>query len=365
MVPTVFIPFSESGCLFGTESLIAFITFQDTTPTLERTYPGVVSIVKQSYVAQSLPESAIKIIISSLADSTLKQYNVVIRKWWLFCIEKNINIFDKSIPSILEFLVKEYHLGANFSTLNSCRSALALILGKSISEDDRIIRFMKGVYRTKPSFPRYKNTWDPNLVLDHLSKLYPNENLTLASLSKKLVALLALSTAQRVQTLSLIRLSGVEVSSAKIVIYINDLIKTSAPNRLAPKLIIPFFCNREQVCPAKTLSAYIEATKVYRSLPLTERLILTTKKPIHNASTATISRWIRDVLTESGIDTAVFTAHSTRHASTSAARRKGVSVDIIKKTAGWSGESLTFAKFYNRPITVDEDNAFAEAIYNR
>lgn len=331
---------------------------------MERTYPGVISIIEQSYVKQSLPANAIKIIISSLADSSLKQYNVVLRKWWYFCIKKKINIFDNSVPNILEFLVNEYHSGANYSSLNTCRSALALILGKCISQDDRIIRFMKGVYRTKPSFPRYKSTWDPNIVLDHLSNHYPNESQPLASLSKKLVALLALTTAQRVQTLSLIRLSSVKVSSTRIDININDLIKTSAPNRSAPNLILPFFPSREEICPAKTLSSYIEATKIYRSLPLTDRLILTAKKPIHNASTATISRWIRNVLTESGIDTGVFTAHSTRHASTSAASRKGVPVDIIKRTAGWSGNSLTFAKFYNCPITVDDDNAFAEAIYN-
>lgn len=201
-------------------------------------------------------------------------------------------------------------------------------------------------------------------MLDHLSNYYPNESLTLASMSKKLVALLALSTAQRVQTLSLIRLSNIKVNNTRIKININDLVKTSAPNRASPVLSIPFFNHKEQICPAKTLSAYIEATKGFRSLPHTDKLILTAKKPIHNASAATISRWIKNVLTDSGIDTDIFKSHSTRHASTSAANRKGVSVDIIKRTAGWSGNSLTFAKFYNRPIAIDEDNVFAEAIYN-
>lgn len=68
---------------------------------------------------------------------------------------------------------------------------------------------------------------------------------------------------------------------------------------------------------------------------------------------------------ESGIDTEVFSAHSTRHASTSAAHRRGISLDLIKRCAGWSGNSLVFSKFYDRPLTSNcDEGAFAEAIYD-
>ncbi|KAH9635903.1 hypothetical protein HF086_002463 [Spodoptera exigua] len=68
-------------------------------------------------------------------------------------------------------------------------------------------------------------------------------------------------------------------------------------------------------------------------------------------------------LNEAGIDTSVFTAHSTRHASTSAASRAGLGIDLIRRTAGWSGTSSTFAKFYNRPIT-ENPLTFSEAVCN-
>ena len=55
------------------------------------------------------------------------------------------------------------------------------------------------------------------------------------------------------------------------------------------------------------------------------------------------------VLTETGIDTSVFSAHSTGAASTSAAHIKGISIDKILATAGWSTES-TFCRFYRKPI---------------
>ncbi|CAG9137962.1 unnamed protein product [Plutella xylostella] len=41
---------------------------------------------------------------------------------------------------------------------------------------------------------------------------------------------------------------------------------------------------------------------------------------------------------------------------------KGVSIDVIKKTAGWTGNSLVFSKFYNMPLPVVEDLTFANAV---
>ena len=62
--------------------------------------------------------------------------------------------------------------------------------------------------------------------------------------------------------------------------------------------------------------------------------------------TQTLSRWIKRTLKESGVDTGVFSAYSVRHASTSAAKRAGVSIDVIKRIAGWSKDSQVFAKYY-------------------
>ena len=72
---------------------------------------------------------------------------------------------------------------------------------------------------------------------------------------------------------------------------------------------------------------------------------------------------MKETLKKSGIDTNVFTAHSTRHASTSAANRNGIDINTIRKTAGWTDNSLTFVKFYNLPLSSNEYD-FANAIYN-
>lgn len=66
----------------------------------------------------------------------------------------------------------------------------------------------------------------------------------------------------------------------------------------------------------------------------------------------------------SGIDISVFGAHSTRSASTSAAYRFGVNLEVVRKAAGWSNTSNVFLKYYRRDITSsNNNNDFVNAIF--
>lgn len=61
----------------------------------------------------------------------------------------------------------------------------------------------------RPSNPRDEAVWDPAIVLPYLGSLYPNEVITTELLTYKVVTLLALVTAHRVQTLSLIDINNI------------------------------------------------------------------------------------------------------------------------------------------------------------
>ena len=128
-------------------------------------------------------------------------------------------------------------------------------------------------------------------------------------------------------------------------------------------LKITFFKNNCKVCAADTLVYYLNKTKELRTNGQ-KYLFIACKKPYKVVSSQTISRWVTDTLSAAGVDTNIFTAHSTRHASTSAAKRSGVSLNVIRKTAGWSEQSLTFAKFYDRPLIDNTSSAFADAIFS-
>ena len=60
----------------------------------------------------------------------------------------------------------------------------------------------------------------------------------------------------------------------------------------------------------------------------------------------------------------MFSAYSTRHASTSAPKRNGVNIDLIRKTAGWTSSSQTFANFYDCRLQEDRGK-FAKAVLKR
>ncbi|XP_075990178.1 uncharacterized protein LOC142985821 [Anticarsia gemmatalis] len=295
-------------------------------------------------------------MLASLADNTIKQYNVTLKLWWQFCYLHKIDIFKGCKSSALSFLTEQFNKGCSYGSLNSHRSALSLILDFNVGPDNSVKRLLKGAYKLKPNKPKYTFTWDPQLVLNHVSHWYPNLELSLEELTKKLVILLALCTAHRVQTLSLIKIENISITPNGVQIAIIDIIKTSAPGRDQPILCLPFFKDNLNICPASVLKDYIFVTKNMRTTNA-GNLLLTYKKPHRAATAQSLSRWIRQVLSDSGVDTTVFSPHSTRHAATSAARAAGLSIDTIRKTAGWTSTSLAFAKFYNRPVFNDNDFA--------
>lgn len=290
----------------------------------------------------------------------MKQYEVCLKRWFAYASEKSINPFEASIPSVLSFLTHLFNSGSQYGSLNSYRAALSMVIGSQISNNDAVKRFFKGVYRLRPPLPKYDVIWDTSTVLDTLGTWYPNEETSLERLSKKCATLLALTTAHRVQTLSKINIQNITITDSQIEIKIPDLIKTSRLRQNQPILYLPFFTHKPEICPAVTLSCYINKTKNLRGENL--NLFISYRKPHGTVGTQSISRWIKGALQECGIDVSIFSAHSTRHASTSRAHYLGLNIDTIRKTAGWSGTSTTFARFYDRNIVSNTNQSLARLI---
>ena len=79
---------------------------------------------------------------------------------------------------------------------------------------------------------------------------------------------------------------------------------------------------------------------------------------------STIARWLKAVLTSADVDTSVFSAHSTRGASSSKAVMSGVTLQAILHTADWSSAG-TFKRFYCRIEDsggVQSGQAFSSAV---
>lgn len=297
-------------------------------------------------------------MLRSVSENTLKQYNSSFFKWWNFCKNKTINIFRPSLNNLLNFLTFEFSKGASYQTLNCHRSALKMLF--DVEDRNNIIKkFLRGTFRIKPVFPKYNDTWDPKMVLNYLSGFFPLSTLDFKELTYKLITLMSLITSQRIQTFSLLKITDIKKDDDSIIIITQAFLKSSAPNRPQPVLKISYF-NKEkpELCVASTLVEYIERTGPLRGE--VEELFITHKKPFHKATTQTLSRWIKIILEKAGVDTTRYSAYSTRHASTSAAFRKGIDIESIRKVAGWSPDSNMFARFYCRPL-IDKD-AYAKVI---
>ena len=91
---------------------------------------------------------------------------------------------------------------------------------------------------------------------------------------------------------------------------------------MQPAEILGFNSNPKQ-CTVSNLEMYLEKTKLFDAGP---RELKVFTKPHLAASQVTVSRWVKSVLTEAGVDTTIYrhTAHRTRSASTSAADSRGL-----------------------------------------
>lgn len=233
-------------------------------------------------------------------------------------------------------------------------TVFSILHKRDIGREQLIVQFMKGIYNIRPSISKVNYTWDVKVVLEFLGSLN-DAKIKLKMLSVKLALLLILVTGQRCQTLFLLNMNNLELKEHSLKIRIGDLLKQSKPTQHLAEIYIECFKDNENICPVHTLSKYLEVTSSFRN---TEKLFVITQKPYSAATQSTIAGWIKLGLRMAGIDMTVFSPHSTRSASTSAAQDR-VPIDTIIKTAGWA-KDCTFRKYYQRPIT--NDSSFSHAI---
>lgn len=259
------------------------------------------------------------------------------------------------------FLTKLFNDGLSYSSINSARSALSALIDfdkrKSIGTHPLISRFLKGVYEPRTPKPRYQHIWDISPVLDYLRGLPSFSDISLKQLTFKLLMLIALTSAQRLQTLQMMDIKNLIVRDTEAIFVSPKTLKQSKPGSKELQVVCTSYSNDERLDVLRLLNLYLKRTSTLRGK---ETMLFISYVPPHKAvSRDTLSRWLKEVLKASGIDLRVYSAHSTRAAATSAACNWDIPLEEILKTAGWSSEK-TFAKFYKRQI--DFEGKFAMSI---
>ena len=271
--------------------------------------------------------------------------------------------FRPALADITSFLSDCFNEGLEYRTLNTYRSALSGVLppvdGFPVGQHPLVVRLLKGVQNLRPALPRYKHCWDVDTVLDYLRSLPSNKDLSLKILTHKLAALLALTSPERSSDLKLLDLRFMRILPEGVEFKLPGLTKTSSE---VSSVFFAKYVDCDDLCVLRCLQCYILRTSsTFRPLPDPEtpsQLLISYHRPHGPVKSCSIARWIKSVLDSAGIDKGIFKAHSTRSASTTKARSKGVPLDKVVKMADWSGTS-TFKRFYYRPTFND---AYARAV---
>ena len=222
--------------------------------------------------------------------------------------------------------------------------------GENLGDNKFVKQYIKGVYNENPPSARYSQIWDPATVLNVLvnTPWTPFSEVRLELLVQKLIFLILLITGQRGQFIFALDLNNTEITDEKITFKIeNSDFKQGRPGYKPGLVTIKRYHVNQELCTVTLLEEYLKRTADYRG-DLT-KIFITTKRPFRPVSWDTVSRWIKSLLREAGVDTTEFGAGSTRAASSSKASCQGVPLQEIMSAAGWS-QASTFTRFYKKEV---------------
>ena len=295
-----------------------------------------VACLRERFSSSCLSEEATKLLLRSWRSKSAQSYDSHFRKWASWCAERGCDPVSGPASDVANFLAELHKEGYQSSSLNSFRSAISSahdqVDGISIGKHPMICRVLKGAFNARPPLPRYTLTWSVETVLHYLESIGPSTSLSLKLLTFKLTMLLALTRPSRSADLASLQLDHRQFNPEGVVFLPAALAKQSGQGKPLKEFFFPSFPHNSELCPVETLRRYEAVT-----LPLrphnTNRLFIALVKPHKSVTSATIARWLREVLRLSGIDVSIFSGHSVRGASTSAAAGVGITTNDILKAA--------------------------------
>jgi hypothetical protein len=204
---------------------------------------------------------------------------------------------------------------------------------------------LKGIRRLRPAKPRYGEFWDVAVLVDHLEKLGESGELSLQDLRARTLCLWKLAAILRSSDLERISRQSLRQDDTGLLFRVNWPKEQKEPG-LAAERRLETLHDHPRICP---VSNWLELERRYSELGAgeTDSLWRALKKPYQPLGRERISKVVLGEMARAGIDTAVFKAHSTRGAASSAALDEGASEELVMRAAHWSSRSV-FERFYAR-----------------
>lgn len=270
--------------------------------------------IRKSLGQQGFSDSVVQLLLGGNRPSTESSYHAAWNSWRSWNVRRGSDPLSGDLTNVLQYLTDVHTDGKSYSLINVHRSMLSGTLtlagGESLGSHPLVIRLLKSCYNLNPPRPRYSHTWDPDLVLEFM-KTDPDGD---SFLPHKLATLLALATFMRVSDLAIDKRS---------IVFEPDHVHfhLSRPRKTQHKGQLQSFKLRknqsEAICPVRCMGTYIYKTDVVRNHSNSLNLFVGLIKPHSTASSTSIAHWIKTYLSRAGINTSIFSAHSTRSAAAS------------------------------------------------
>ena len=230
-----------------------------------------------------------------------------------------------------------------------------------MEQHDLVCRVLNACFNARPPRSRYVVTWDVDKVLSYIHSLGENSSLSNKCLTLKLSMLLALASAGRSSDLRSLDIQYMTINDNSINFELGVLTKSRRKGQPPFKLTFDRFDSDPLVCVVSIISCFLDRSKAWRAGADKTQLLLSYIRAHTEVVPCTIAGWLVELMNQLGIDTSEFRAHSTRGASTSKAKAKGLSCQEILAMANWKKES-TFRRHYLREIASESAGSFQAAV---
>ena len=249
--------------------------------------------------------------------------------------------------------------------MNSTRSAVSMmhdrVEGVPIGQHPLVTHLLKGVYNLRPPQPRYSDTWNVDMVIQHLQFLGDNSKLTLKVLGQKLALLMALVEASQSSELHALDVRYRVFKPEGVLFSLQTLTKKRACGVPPRQLFFAAFPKDQNLCVVRCLKEYEKQTEAFRprSREADKPLFLSHIWPHQPVTSQRIAHWVRLVIRSRSRHLSVQGSFCQR-CSDLGALNKGVTLGYILQVADWSSGS-TFRRFYYRP-THDHSAKFGRIV---
>ena len=288
------------------------------------------------------------------------------------------------VADFFVYLFKERKVQAR--TVESYRAALQFYLSRTSGYDLSKCTVLTDLVRSfkieRPVLLKTPVQWNLSIVLDYLvSDLFALATVSDKNLTLKTLFLVALAAGKRRGELHALERASVLFDSQMLGVTLKPYASFVGKTHIASKglgtlteIVIPALSSGQSqselpsLCPVASLKAYITRTDLFRGGDQRRLFVSFVRGKSSDITSQTISRYIKQIIVNSYEYLNLFTdeqltqfhikAHQVRHVAHSMGQLKGVSLDDIVKTGGWTS-SNTFISRYLQDVPSTELDSLA------